>query len=115
MRLMLAAALVAASAVPAAAQNELPEGIDELMTCRHAYSMRSADAQEAGDEATATELFNMSDALYWQARAVLESAGYSADEIDNVDMNYALVTGFSYGAGMGEDMLAECLAAWDSP
>jgi hypothetical protein len=115
MRLILAAAALALLTVPVAAQTDLPEGVEQLMTCGHVYSMRSTDAKEAGDEGTATEFFNMSDALIWQARATLESSGYTADQIEDVDMNFALTTGFNYGAGMGEQMLADCLAAWDSP
>ena len=52
--LMLAAALVAAGAVTAAAQDRLPDGVDQLMTCRHVYAMRSEAATEAGDEAAGT-------------------------------------------------------------
>jgi hypothetical protein len=115
MRLMLAALLVAAAIVPAAAANDLPDGVAELLTCGHTYSLKSQDAAEAGDPDTEAEFFNMGDALLWQARSMLEAAGYSAQQIDDIDMNNALTTGFNYGAGMGEEMLQTCLAAWDSP
>ena len=115
MRLLMAVSLVAATIVPASAQNELPEGVDQLMTCAHVYSLKSEDAAAAGDEGAKTEFFHVGDALLGQAKLTLESAGYSADEIENVDMNYALTTGFNYGASMGEEMLADCLAAADTP
>ena len=53
--------------------------------------------------------------MLWQARSTLESAGYTAAEIDTLDMNHALTTGFNHGAGMSEQMLSDCLAASDSP
>ena len=116
MRLRLAAALaVAVFAVPARAQDDLPEGVEALLTCATVYSMRSDEAREGGDEGTATEFSHMGDAVRWQAVATLEGAGYSAEAIEDVEMNFALMTGFNYGAGMGEQMLADCLAAWDSP
>jgi hypothetical protein len=114
MRTILAASL-ALLAAPAFAANDLPEGVEQLMTCGHVYAMRSTEMKEAGDEGTATEFFNMSDALIWQAKTTLEGAGYTAEQINDVDMNFALTTGFNYGAGMGEQMLADCLASWDSP
>ena len=67
------------------------------------------------DEGGATEFFNRGDALIWQARSVMEGAGFAADRIENAVMTSALTTGFRYGAGEAEDMLAECLAAEDSP
>jgi len=115
MRLLLAAGLAAAFALPAAAAEGLPEGVEQLMTCGHVYSIRSDEAAKAGDADTQAELFNMGDALIWQAKSSMEAAGFTAQEINDVDMNYALMTGFNYGAGMGEQMLADCLAAWDSP
>lgn len=115
MRLLIAIGLVAATIVPAAAQNELPDGVDQLMTCAHVYSMRSQEAAEAGDAGAQAEFFNMGDALLWQAKSTLEAAGYTAEQVNDVDMNYALTTGFNYGAGMADEMLATCLAAWDSP
>jgi hypothetical protein len=115
MRLLLAAGLVAATVAPVLAANDLPEGVEQLMTCGHVYSMKSDDAAQAGDAGAQAEFFNMSDALLWQARSAMEAAGYTAVQINDVDMNFALTTGFNYGAGMGEQMLADCLAAWDSP
>jgi hypothetical protein len=102
-------------ASPALADSHLPEGVQQLLTCATVYSLRSDDAREAGDEGTATEFFNMGDALVWQARAVMESAGYAPDAIENAEMNSALITGLRYGGGEGEAMLDECLAAADSP
>lgn len=115
MRLTIFCAVLLATAAPAVAQSDLPEGVEQLMACAHTYSMRSDDAREAGDEGAATEFYNMGDALLWQARSILEAAGYDAQQVEDVEMNSALVTGFNYGAGMGEEMLADCLAAWDSP
>ena len=85
------------------------------MTCATVYSMRSDEAEEAGDPDSALEFFHMGDALRWQARSTLEAEGYSPGLVEDVEMNFALMTGFNYGAGMGEQMLADCLAAWDSP
>jgi hypothetical protein len=114
MRWILGVTALALLTVPAAAQNDLPEGVEQLMTCGHVYSLRSTDAKDAGDEGVATEFFNMGDALLWQARTTLEGAGYTAEQIQDIEMNSALINGFSYGAD-GESMLATCLAAWDSP
>jgi hypothetical protein len=115
MRLILAAVLLASATLPAAAANDLPDGVEQLLTCGHVYSMKSQDAKDAGDSGAETEFFNMGDALRWQARAKLEEAGYNPQQIDDIDSNYALMTGFNYGAGMGEEMLSDCLAAADSP
>lgn len=100
---------------PAAAQESLPAGVERLLTCASVYSMRSDEAREAGDEDGATEFFNMGEALRWQAVATLEAAGYAADAVADVEMNFAQLAGFGHGAGGGEQMLADCLAAWDSP
>jgi hypothetical protein len=117
MRLASAAALVlaAAAASPALAENDLPDGVAELFVCSHVYAMKSEEATEAGDEASSLEFFNMGDALLVQAQNTLLDAGYTAEQVDDIDMNLALTTGFNYGAGEGEAMLANCLAAWDSP
>ena len=118
MRLASAAALVLALAAlptPAEAENELPDGVTELFVCSHVYSLRSEEALEAGDEGGATEFFHMGDALLVQGQNTLLEAGYTAEQVDNIDANFALTTGFNYGAGEGENMLASCLAAWDSP
>lgn len=115
MRAFLLAPFLLLAVPPALAQSTLPEGVERLVTCANVYSMHSEDAKTAGDEGTATEFFYMSEALLGQARAVLESAGYSPDGIENVEMTSALTTGFRYGAGEAETMLAECLAAADSP
>ena len=115
MRALLLAPLLLLAVPPALAQSDLPEGVAQLVTCSTVYSMRSDEAKTAGDEGTATEFFHMSEALLGQARAVMESAGYSAADIEDVEMNNALVTGFRYGAGEAEAMLAECLAAADTP
>ncbi|HHY48799.1 MAG TPA: hypothetical protein GYA10_03535 [Alphaproteobacteria bacterium] len=106
-----AAALLAVSALA----DDLPEGVGQTLTCGHVYSLRSEELRQAGDDGGATELSYMSDALLQQARVLLEGSGYTAAEIDDIDMSHALTTGFNYGAGMGEQMLADCLAAWDSP
>lgn len=115
MRAYLLAPLLLLAVQPAAAQSTLPDGVEPLLTCGNVYSMHSRDAKEAGDEGGATEFFNRGDALMWQARSMLEAAGYTAESIENVVMTSALTTGFRYGAGEGEAMLAECLAAEDSP
>lgn len=115
MRLSLAAAVLAATMLPAWAAGELPEGVDQLLTCGHVYSLRSADAQAAGDADSEAEFFNMSEALLWQARTTMEAAGYDAQGIQNVVDNNAMMTGFNYGTGQGDAMLEDCLAAWDSP
>jgi hypothetical protein len=115
MRALLVALPVLLLLQPAQAQSTLPEGVEQLLTCANVYSMKSDAAKEEGDDGAATEFFNMGDALVWQARAVLEAAGYTADRIENVEMNSALVTGFRYGAGEDQSMLDECLAAADSP
>jgi hypothetical protein len=118
MRLASVAALViaaaAASTIPAVAENDLPSGVAELLVCSHVYSMKSEEATAAGDEAASLELFNMGDALLVQAQNTLLEAGYTADQIDDIDMNFALTTGFNYASDQ-EKMLATCLAAWDSP
>ena len=115
MRALLLALPILFVAQPAFADSHLPEGVQQLLTCATVYSMRSDDAKEAGDEGTATEFFNMGDALIWQARAMLESAGYAPDAIENAEMSSALITGLRYGAGEDQAMLDECLAAADSP
>lgn len=119
MRIVLAAAVAAVIGagfiLPAAAADDLPEGVEQLMTCATVYSIRSDEADEAGDADSALEFFHMGDALLWQARSTLEAEGYTAQQVEDVEMNFALMTGFNYGAGMGEEMLADCLAAWDSP
>jgi hypothetical protein len=118
MRLASVAALViaaaAASTIPAVAENDLPSGVAELLVCSHVYSMKSEEATTAGDEAASLEFFNMGDALLVQAQNTLLESGYTADQIDDIDMNFALTTGFNYASDQ-ENMLATCLAAWDSP
>jgi hypothetical protein len=114
MRLLVLSAFFLVT-TPALAANDMPEGVEPMLVCAHVYSLKSADAQEAGDEGAATEFFNMGDALSWQAKGSLESAGYTAKQIDNIDMNIAMMTGFNYGAGMAEELLANCLASSDSP
>jgi hypothetical protein len=114
MRLLLVPFL-AVVATPVFAANDLPEGVEPTLVCAHVYSLRSDDAREAGDEGAATEFFHMGDTLSWQAKGSLESAGYTAEQIDSIDMNIAMMTGFNYGAGMAEELLANCLAQWDSP
>ena len=115
MRAYLLATLLMLAAHPALAQSTLPDGVEQLLTCGNVYSMHSEDAKAAGDEGGATEFFNRGDALIWQARSVMEGAGFAADRIENAVMTSALTTGFRYGAGEAEAMLAECLAAEDSP
>lgn len=115
MRALLLAPFALLFALPAAAQSTLPEGVEQLLTCGNVYSMTSEDAKDAGDEGGATEFFNRGDALIWQARSVMEGAGFDAERIENAVMTSALTTGFRYGAGEAETMLAECLAAEDSP
>jgi hypothetical protein len=101
---------------PALAQSDpLPEGVEQLMTCSTVYSMKSDEARAAGDEGTATEMFHMGDNLLYLARSRMQTAGYTAQTITDVEMNYALMIGFRYGAGEGEAMLADCLAAEDTP
>lgn len=114
MRMLLVSTLLL-TAAPALAANDLPEGVEPMFVCASVYSMKSDDLREAGDEGAATEFFHMSDAVRWQAVGTLEAAGYTAEQIENVEMNMAMMTGFNYGAGMGEELLANCLAAWDSP
>src|SRR5688572_12151883 len=84
MRLILTCA---AFFMPAAAlaANDLPEGVEQLLTCGHVYAMRSDDAKEAGDEDAALEFYYMGDALIWEARTSLEVAGYSPEQIENID------------------------------
>lgn len=108
---------VLCAAGPALAQSDtaLPEGVDQLVTCSTVYSMKSDDARAAGDEGTATEMFHMGDNLLFLARSRLEAAGYTAQAITDIEMNYALMIGFRYGAGEDEAMLAECRAAEDTP
>src|SRR5690242_3857427 len=115
MRALSLAVLVLVAASPALAESTLPDGVEHLLTCSNVYSMKSDDAKTAGDEGGATEFFNRSDALVWQARSVMEGAGLSPADIENAEMTSALTTGFRYGAGEDETMLAECLAAEDSP
>jgi hypothetical protein len=116
MRLLSVAALLAALvALPAAAAEGLPEGVEQLLTCGSVYSMRADEVAEAGDADSEAEFRNMGEALIWQAEATLAAAGFTAGEIEDAEMNSALLTGFNYGAGMGEELLADCLAAWDSP
>jgi hypothetical protein len=115
MRAISLAVLAVLIATPALAQADLPEGVERLMTCGTVYSMQSDDAKAAGDEGGATEFFHRGDALIWQARSAMEAAGMAPDAIQNVEMNFALTVGFRYGAGEADAMLAECLAAEDSP
>ena len=115
MRALSLAVLVLAAATPALAQSGLPDGVEPLLTCANVYSMKSEEATTAGDTGGATEFFNRGDALVWRARSLMEGAGLSPADIENAEMNSALVTGFRYGAGEAETMLAECLAAEDSP
>ena len=115
MRALSLAVLALFVVSPAFAQSDLPEGVERLVTCSTVYSPKSEDAKAAGDEGGATEFFHRGDALIWQARSTMESAGMAPDAIENVEMNFALTVGFRYGAGEAETMLAECLAAEDSP
>ena len=46
--------------------------------------------------------------LGWYANAQLSV-------VNVLTFTNALMTGFNYGAGMGEEMLSDCLAAADSP
>lgn len=114
MRLILAAALFAGFATVSMAADDLPEGVEQAISCSTVYSLHSDELREKGDEAGAAEFFNMGDALRGQAVAGMENAGFSADQVNDVEMNYALIIGFGYGSDP-ETMLADCLAAWDSP
>ena len=115
MRALSLAVLVLVTATPAFAQSTLPDGVEPLLTCANVYSMKSQDAKTAGDDGGATEFFNRGDALVWQARSILAGAGLSPAAIEHAEMTSALTPGFRYGAGEAETMLAECLAAEDSP
>ena len=115
MRALLLVPLALLFVQPAIAQSTLPDGVEPLLTCGNVYSLKSDDAKEQGDEDTATEFFYRGDALIWQARSMLEAAGYDANRVENVVMTSVLTTSFRYGAGEGEAMLADCLAAEDSP
>jgi hypothetical protein len=115
MRAFRLALLAALTVSPAFAQGGMPDGVERLMTCGTVYSMQSDDAKAAGNEGGATEFFHRGDALIGQARSTMEAAGMAPDAIQNVEMNFALKVGFRYGAGEADAMLAECLAAEDSP
>lgn len=115
MRALSLAVLALLIAQPAMAQSDLPDGVEQLMTCSTVYSMKSDEEREAGDEGNAIEFFHRGDAMLWQARTTMEAAGMTPGDIQNVEMNFALIVGFRYGAGEDETMLAECLAAEDSP
>lgn len=115
MRALIPAVFAVLLASPAVAQSGLPDGVEQLLTCGTVYAMKSEDAKAAGDEGGATEFYYRGDNLIWQARTSMELAGMTAAEIENVEMNFALTIGFRYGAGEAETMLAECLAAEDSP
>lgn len=115
MRLIALAVFAALTVTPALSQSGLPDGVDRMLNCGHVYTMKSEDAKTAGDTGGATEFFNRGDNLLWLARTTMESAGMSADAAEDAVMNTAVVIGFLYGAGEAETMLAECLAAEDSP
>lgn len=114
MRLARLLPLLVLCAGPALA-DDLPEGVDQLLTCGHVYSMKSEDAKALGDEGAATEFYHMGDNLIWMARGRMEAAGFAPDAVENVVMNTALTVGFRYGAGEDEALFTECLAAADSP
>lgn len=115
MRALSLAVLALLVVQPAFAQSDLPEGVEHLLTCSTVYDMKSQDAKAAGDDDGATEFFNRGDAMLWQARGTMEAAGMAPEAIQNAEMNFALTIGFRYGAGEADAMLAECLAAEDSP
>ena len=75
MRALSLAVLTLLVAQPALGQSELPEGVEHLLTCATAYSLKSDEAKEAGDEGGATEFVTRGDALTWQARSTMEGAG----------------------------------------
>lgn len=100
---------------PGFAQSSLPDGVEQLLTCGTVYSLKSDDDKAAGDEGGATEFYHRGDALIWQARTTMETAGLAPDAVENAVMNAALTVGFRYGAGEAETLLAECLVAEDSP
>lgn len=114
-RIVTAACAVLFLTAPASAEGEaLSDEIARLLECGHVYSLRSGEVTEAGDEDAALEFFHMGDALLAQARDAMAAAGLSPQEIEDADLNWAMMAGFTY-AGEGEDMLAGCLAEWDSP
>ena len=114
MRALSLAVLALLIAQPALAQ-PLPDGVEHLLTCSTVYSLKSDGDKAAGDEGSATEFFHRGDATLWQARSTMEAAGMTPEDIQNAEMNFALIVDFRYGAGEDEAMLAECLAAEDSP
>lgn len=108
MRSLLTIALLLAGTSSAFAVDNLPEGAEELLGCGHVYSMKADDAKEAGDEGGATEMQGMSDAYMGRADILLAEAGLDEVERENVVMSTALIFGFRYGAGEGDDIIAAC-------
>lgn len=101
--------IMTASLSPALAQDDLPEGVKQLLTCGHTFMLHSDDQKAKGDEGAATEFYYRGDELLWRARLTLEQAGYDATRIGNVVDTAALTTGFSYGGGAAETLLADCI------
>lgn len=115
MRLPIALALALATISPSLAQVPIAPEIERMMSCGYVYSLRSKDAETAGDPDTAAEFFNRADNLLWLAREQLLQAGHDVSVVDDILSNSAVTTGLEYGFGNGETMLAQCLAEEDSP
>lgn len=107
------AVLMAAGCLPSGAEEV--SAVDQALTCAHTFEMRAEDLRAEGDGDGALEIQNMSEALLAQATAMLEASGEPANAIEDRIANTALITGFRYGAGEDTDLIASCLASWDSP
>lgn len=110
MRLLPAAALLLACPSLAWAQPaDIPPEIDKVLVCSTVFSLRGTDARDAGDEGGYTEWSNRGAELEGRAALMLADAGFAADGIENIRMNYSVTVGFEVGLGMPRFSFEDCL------
>lgn len=112
MRRLLALAalsLMQLTAAPAFAQ-DIPADAEHALSCSTIFSVKADDARDAGDGGTATELSYRSDELNARGVLILQGAGFTDADIENVLMNTAMKVGFLTGAGEPPYSDEECFA-----
>lgn len=109
-RLAIAASVFALAFIAPVAAQEIPPAAEQALLCGHVFSLKSGDDTAAGDQGAATEFYYRGDELIWRARLTLEEAGFDMEAVQGAVDSSAMMTGFRYGAGEADALLAECLA-----